>query len=92
MYYIKKKSSGKKSGSKMEKIKMSKIRTYGDPPGKTLKRAYKHGKTELRDNSKRRVDLNMGFKHLNLRYQTAGNWGSCKTPRLTDCVAAEVIN
>ena len=28
----------------MEKIKMSKIRTYGDPPGKTLKRAYKNGK------------------------------------------------
>jgi len=76
----------------MDKTKVSKIRTYGDPPGKAFKRAYKHGKTELRDKSKRRVDLNMGFKHFNLRYQTAGNWGSCKISRLTDCVAAEVIN
>lgn len=76
----------------MEKIKMSKIRTYGDPPGKTFKRAYKNGKTELRDNSKRRIDLNMGFKHLNLRYETAGNWGSCNIFCLTDCVAVEVIN
>ena len=77
----------------MEKIKMSKIGTYCDPPGKTLKGAHKNLSTiELRDSLKRRADLNMGFEHLNLRYEAAGNWGGYSISCLTDCVPVEVIN
>lgn len=54
--------------------------------------SHKNGKIELRDISKRRADLNMGLKHLNLRYEIAGNWGSCNISCLTDCVAIEVTN